>query len=157
MSDQEFEQDLNGAVKATKRVLSRADFKILEETGADLPTKLVAVPEWAKALGAAEGEEVFVLIRTLTGAERDNYESSLTTQRGKDRVVNLQNARAKLVALCMIDENTGDRLFSDREIGVLGKRSAAALDRLFDACRELSGLSSKAVEELTEEMKESPN
>lgn len=139
------------------KVINRADFIRLDETGADLPTRYVSVPEWAAALGLPEGQELFVLIRTLTGFERDSYESSLTQQRGKDRIVNLQNARAKLVALCMVDEQSGERLFNDREVGLLGKRSAAALDRLFDACRELSGLTPEAVEELTEEFKENPN
>lgn len=103
----------------------------------DLPTERVVVPEW-------NGE---VLVRALTGAERDTFEQSIVEQRGKSTRMNLQNLRAKLVALTVVDEE-GKRLFSDEDAKLLGQKSAAALNRIFEVAQRLSGLRPEDVEEL---------
>lgn len=107
----------------------------------DLVHEDVSVPEW----GAV------VRIRALTGLERDRYEESLTIvrQQGKKqtREAHMANARAKLVALCAINED-GTPLFERAQVDALGAKSAAALDRLFDAALRLSGLKEAEVEEL---------
>jgi len=102
--------------------------------------EVVPCPEWG-------GE---VRLRSLTGAERDAYEQSLVQTRGKSREMNLRNARAKLVALCAVDEN-GNRLFTDQDVAALGRKNAKPLDRLFDVARRLSGLSEDDVDRLTED------
>lgn len=106
----------------------------------DREYEVVPCPEWG-------GE---VRLRSLTGAERDAYEQSLVQTRGKSREMNLRNARAKLVALCAVDEN-GNRLFSDQDVAALGRKNAKPLDRLFDVARRLSGLSEGDVDRLTED------
>jgi len=106
----------------------------------DREYEVVPCPEWG-------GE---VRLRSLTGAERDAYEQSLVQTRGKSREMNLRNARAKLVALCAVDEN-GNRLFSDQDVAALGRKNAKPLDRLFDVARRLSGLSEDDVDRLTED------
>jgi len=106
----------------------------------DREYEVVPCPEWG-------GE---VRLRSLTGAERDAYEQSLVQTRGKSREMNLRNARAKLVALCAVDEN-GNRLFTDADVNALGKKNAKPLDRLFDAARRLAGLSEDDVDRLTED------
>jgi len=106
----------------------------------DREYEVVPCPEWG-------GE---VRLRSLTGAERDAYEQSLVQTRGKSREMNLRNARAKLVALCAVDES-GKRLFTDADVNALGKKNAKPLDRLFDAARRLSGLSGDDVDRLTED------
>ncbi len=106
----------------------------------DREYEVVPCPEWG-------GE---VRLRSLTGAERDAYEQSLVQTRGKSREMNLRNARAKLVALCAVDEN-GNRLFTDADVNALGKKNAKPLDRLFDVARRLSGLSEDDVDRLTED------
>ena len=106
----------------------------------DREYEVVPCPEWG-------GE---VRLRSLTGAERDAYEQSLVQTRGKSREMNLRNARAKLVALCAVDEN-GNRLFSDADVNALGKKNAKPLDRLFDVARRLSGLTEDDVDRLTED------
>lgn len=105
----------------------------------DIPTKLVSVPEWG-------GD---VRMRGLTGTERDQYEASLFQQRGEKRVLRTENARARLVALCLIGDD-GERMFSDAEMKELGRKSGKVLDRLFDEARKLSGLGNDDVEELVE-------
>ena len=131
------------------KVLTRANFDTLETTGSDLPRELVSVPEWADP--GDDPTQVFACVRSLMGWERDQYEASL--QSGPNRTLNLENARAKLVALCLIDPTTGERLFSSKEAHLLGKRSAKALDRLFDVCRKLNGLTKEAVTDLATELK----
>lgn len=105
----------------------------------DMKTTDVDVPEWGGT----------VRLRTLTGGERDKFESDSIDQRGKSNKMNLINLRARLVALCAVDE-TGKRMFGDNEVSKLGAKSAAVLDRLFQAAQELNGMTQKDVEELTE-------
>jgi hypothetical protein len=111
----------------------------------DLKTETVDVPEWGGV----------VLVRAMTGEERDQYESSVVEQRGKDTRVNLRNARAKLVALSSVDES-GAKLFTQADVAALSKKSASALQRVFDVAMRLSGISSADLDELTEEVQENP-
>lgn len=104
----------------------------------DLVTKDVPVPEWG-------GE---VRLRSLTGAERDQYEAdSIKTGKGGRREHNLSNLRARLIALCAIDDN-GNPLFTRGDVMRLGQKSALALERLFDEATKLNGMSDEDVEEL---------
>jgi len=112
----------------------------------DLPTEQVPVPEW-------KGD---VLVRSLTGVERDAFEESLYTGQGKDRQQNLSNLRARLAALTVVDEN-GNRVFSDDDAAQLGEKSAAALDVVFSVAQRLSGLSARDVEKLTKNSKPGPS
>jgi hypothetical protein len=104
----------------------------------DLPRELVEVPQWGGS----------VYVRALTGAERDTFETSIVEQRGKSTKMNLKNIRAKLVALTVVDEE-GNRIFSDSDASALGKKSAAALDKVFEVAQRLSGLRPEDVEELS--------
>lgn len=115
--------------------------KILQAN--DLPRELVEVPEWGGA----------VYVRGLTGTERDKFEASLVEQRGKNTRLNMQNARAKLVALSVVDEN-GNRIFNDADVKLLGNKSAVALQRIFDVAQRLSGLTAEDMDELTKNSEE---
>ena len=135
-----FQEYLDKKVKLLTRAL-------VEQT-AELKTEIVDVPEWGGA----------VLIRELTGEERDDYEAEIVGERtGKDRRINLRNIRAKLVARSLIDPETNQRMYSDREIGILGRKSAKALNRVFEACQRLSGLTDEDVKELETAMVAHPN
>ncbi len=102
----------------------------------DLKLEKVAVPEW--------GGDVF--ISEMSGTDRDAYEMSLLVRQGDKFVQDLSNARAKLVARCLVDED-GKRLFTEADIAALGKKSGAVLDRLDDVAKRLNGLEAKAVED----------
>jgi hypothetical protein len=104
----------------------------------DILEELVEVPEWKGT----------VRVRGLTGRERDAYEASLFEQRGRNTKTNLQNARARLVVLSVVDAR-GQRMFTESQIPELGAKSAAALDRIWKKARDLSGMSDQDVEELT--------
>lgn len=104
----------------------------------DITTETVSVPEWGG----------YVLVKVMSGTERDAFESSIFEQKGKDIQRNLGNLRAKLVSKCLVDEK-GNRLFSDKEIEIIGKKSAKVLDRIYEVCVKLNGIGPKDVEELT--------
>jgi len=109
-----------------------------DRTFADVPC-----PEWGGT----------VRLRSITGAQRDAYEQSLMQQRGGSKQLNMRNARAKLIVLCAVDES-GRPMFSEDDLAALGRKNARPLDRLFDACRKLAGLSDNDVDELTEDFDE---
>ena len=89
------------------------------------------VPEWGGT----------VRVATMTASERDRWESE--TYGGEKP--NTEDYRARFVALCLVDE-AGNRLFSNKEVSDLGKKSAAALHRVFKAAQELNALSDAEVE-----------
>lgn len=99
----------------------------------DLPCEIVAVPEW--------GGDVYV--KGLSGKERDSLESTMLQNKG-----DYNNLTARLAALTICDEQ-GNRMFSDKDIEALGRKSAAALRRVVEKAQELSAVSQSDVEELT--------
>lgn len=103
----------------------------------DLVVQSVAVPEW--------GGDVYV--RGLTGNERDAYEAGLIRvgSNGKVETVTAQ-ARGRLAAIGLCDEK-GRRLFTDDDARQLGDKNAAALGRICDRIRKLSGMDAEAIEE----------
>lgn len=96
---------------------------------------------------AVDGLAEPVYIRTLTGRERDAFESACFTQRGKTRVLNTDNIRAKLLVRSICDKD-GVRVFTDADVDAIGDMPASVLDELFTVAQRLSGLSSTDVEEL---------
>jgi hypothetical protein len=98
----------------------------------------VSVPEW-------DGE---VRVRSLSGLERDRWEASMLRQVGNTQKTDYANARAKLVAASAVDE-AGNLMFPDaKDVVALGKKSSAALDRVFAVCKRLSGVSDEDIEDL---------
>src|SRR5262249_4971199 len=102
----------------------------------DLVTEEVQVPEWGGT----------VLVRGLTGRERDEFEASMMVHRGGQMVADVRNSRAKLVAKCVVGDD-GKRLFADEDAAALGEKSGAALARVFDVVARLSGLSEDDVKD----------
>lgn len=104
----------------------------------DIKTEAVDVPEWGGT----------VMVRGLTGKQRDGFEQEITQHKGAKTTVNLANARAKLVQLSVIGDD-GALLFSREDVAALGAKSASALQRVFDVASRLSGLSTADMDELT--------
>ena len=108
--------------------------------------KLLAAKVRTEAVSLPEIGEV-VTVRGMTGVERDAFESGCLKGKGKNREVNLENMRAKLVAYCCVDEQ-GQRVFSDADVKALGEGPANLLDRLFAVAQRLSGMRDEDVDEL---------
>jgi len=127
----------------SKKFLTKAE--ILAQD--DLKTREVFVPEW----------DAWVKVRTMNASERDRFESSTVVRKGRSVTTNLENIRARLCILCLIDSETGERLFQDEDTWPLGGKSAAALDRIFTAAQELNGLRDTDIEELAGESNAAQN
>jgi hypothetical protein len=112
----------------------------------DLPREKVDVPEWGGT----------VMVRALTGAERDAFEQSIVDTRGKSAKANLANIRAKLCARCIVDD-AGTRVLDDGDALSLGEQSANALQRVFNVAQRLNGMSPSDVEELAKNSKPGPS
>ena len=103
----------------------------------DLKTEDVEVPEWGGT----------VRVRGLTGTQRDAYQFSIVHIEGNKATSDLTNVSAKLVAASLIDEQ-GNLLFDEAEVNALGRKSAGALQRVFEVASRLSGLSKADIEML---------
>ncbi len=94
----------------------------------DLPLTRVKIPEWNMTLH----------VRRLTAEERDEHDT-MVYEDGKNETK--ASFRARLVAFALCDAE-GNRLFADPRDGArkLGRKSALAIRRLFDAAAELSAM-----------------
>lgn len=104
----------------------------------------VPVPEWGKKNQQPPSK---VRVRSLTGTDRDAFETSLLVGTGKNQRMSTLNIRAKLAALSIVDAR-GEPLFGLEDILALGEKNAAALDRVFEVSQRLSGISDADVENM---------
>jgi len=112
----------------------------------DIEIEKVEVPEWGG----------YVFVKGMSGLERDTFEASIVQQRGNNSKVNMVNIRAKLASATICDKS-GVRMFNDKDVSELGKKSANALQRVFDVAQRLSGITGGDIEELAEEMEANPS
>lgn len=104
------------------------------------------VPEWHGS----------VRIKMLSAKERDEYEASMVDYKNGNARPNMVNARARLVQLACINED-GTRMFTRGDIKVLGDLPAAGLQRVFNKVNEMSAITDKDLEEMTEGFDDSPD
>lgn len=111
----------------------------------DIERELVHVPEWGGS----------VYVQAMTGRQRDMFEESLQVRRGKKIETSIVQFRAKLVALCVVDEN-GQRIFSEADVQALGDKSAAALTRIAEVASRLSSITEADAEEMIKNSESGP-
>ena len=104
----------------------------------DIPVEAVVVPEW-------KGRTV--LVCGMTAAGKNAYEASLLDIKGTTRKVKLENATAKLLARTLVNRQR-QLLFTETDIEALGRKSAAALERLAAVAQRLSSMRQEDVEAL---------
>lgn len=80
---------------------------------------------------------VVLLVREFNGSARDTFEQSMVKVVDGKRQADLTNMRPKLVAACVIDDETNLPMFSVDE---LAAAPASFLDPLFEAAQRLNGL-----------------
>jgi hypothetical protein len=105
----------------------------------DCQTETVDVPEWGGS----------VLVRVMTGTQRDRFEAALL----KDRS---DNIRARLAA-CTICDDAGHLLFSEADILSLGDKNGSALTRVWEVAVRLNGIGNDDVEALAGNSKAIPS
>jgi hypothetical protein len=117
--------------------------ELLKKAKGSLLTKEFDVPEW----------QTTVRIKELTGLERGRYERSIMSidRKSGNIVPELTHARARLVSMCLVDDN-GNRMFtdSDEDLLTLGNLPSKGLDRIYEAAQELSGLGEDETDEAVE-------
>jgi hypothetical protein len=92
----------------------------------------IQVPEW--------GGDVY--IRTISGSERDAFEDSYAEQK-------MKAFRVRFLVLTLCDDS-GERLFEDKEADDLGKKSSVVINRLFDKAWQHNAFTQEAVDALGE-------
>lgn len=103
----------------------------------DQETVDVIVPEW-------RGETV--RLRSMTADDRDGWETAIIVRNDLPPAERQRGLRARLVALCAVNDR-GERIFGDEDVAALARKSAKAIDRLFDAAMKLNRLGAKDVED----------
>lgn len=106
----------------------------------DTPLEKVLVPEWADG-----DKDAYVMVKGMTGRERDQWEFSIFTDPSSSNARDFTDYRAKVCLRCMCDDD-GNRLFSDKDVEQLSNKNGAALDRVFQVARRLSGLGANQLE-----------
>lgn len=102
----------------------------------DIEIEKVEVPEW--------GGHVYV--KTMSGKERDLFEvNQVIGESAEDKYGDI---RARMAAMTICNEK-GELLFDYNDIMALGKKSVAALNRVFSVAQRLSRLKNVDVEEMS--------
>ncbi len=94
----------------------------------------VSVPEW--------GGDVYIKI--MSGAERDYFE--LTAAKAVENPGS-NSVRAALCSATICDDK-GKRLFTNNQTASLAKKSAVALNRIYEKARALNKVTDEDIEEL---------
>ena len=108
----------------------------------DLKTESVAVPEWG-------GE---VMIRVLSGAQRDRLDAFLARTLDKDGKLKDPTGMRTLVCVLACCDAQGAALFKPEDVDALKAKSSAALDRVFKAAAKLNGLGDAGIEDARENL-----
>ena len=102
----------------------------------DIKEKTITVPEWG-------GE---VKIKSLTSLEKDRIESFIFNE-SRTAIITEAEVKARYLVYSIITED-GKRMFTDLDAKELGKKSAAAVDRVFMALQEICAISDSDVEKM---------
>ncbi len=102
----------------------------------DQPRESVECPEWGQTL----------LVRTLTGAERDTFENSVQ-QASRGKGIDLRGLKVKLVQLTLVTDD-GEQVFESGDQLLLNGKSSRVIDRIFQVAQRLNGLSAEDADEM---------
>lgn len=130
----------NGHIKG---LLTASD--ILEAD--DIRSEYVEVPEWGGT----------VKIQGLTGEQRNRVGALMRAESKKTSEEEaLSYFQMRIAAASMVDED-GKRVFSQNDVAKLAKKSAAAIQRVYDVAAKLSGIGDEEVEKAKAELKGTRN
>lgn len=106
----------------------------------DVRTEEIEVKDWGGS----------ITIRQMTAEARDKYEQSFfeaVEEDGETKMVrDMSNARAKLIASCVID-GTGSLMFkTEQQVKLLGQKSSKTMDYIFEKCQKLNSISDDDME-----------
>ena len=111
------------------KVLTYSDIIAVEDIGAPVKEE---VPEWGGA----------VLIRKMSGRERDKFEEQCVRQT-RSKASNLTGLKCWLLSKCLVDVE-GKKLFTKPvDIDQLNKKNGEVVDRLYMRAQEINGIGKK--------------
>ena len=113
----------------------------------DIKTERVKVPEW--------GECAEVIVKAMTGEERDDLEA-LMAERRKGGKVDFKGLKVSVVIHTCVDES-GNRIFQNGDVDWLNQKSSCPLDRIFQAAAKLSHILPDSIEEMLGNSETDPN
>lgn len=93
-------------------------------------------------------------MREFSGIARDAYEQSMVRVVDGKREADLSNMRGNLVAASMIDDETGELMFTPDEAGAL---PASLLEPLFEAARRMNGLGGEQLDTAAKNSESGPS
>jgi len=93
-----------------------------------------------------------VIVQEMSADDRDVLELSMFEHSTDKEGPDLVNMRAKMIALCCIDEE-GNRLFSFDDAKKLGTVSGAVAQTIFGVAQKLSRTTKKDLEELVQDLR----
>ena len=100
----------------------------------DRAVEIIDVPEWGVKLE----------LRSMTALQRSEMQVEWATQEESSAALLYQS----MLQNCCFDPQTGDRVFDDEDgEWVLAEKSAEVVDRVAQACLQISGLSQDSVDE----------
>lgn len=102
----------------------------------DFRTDEIDVPEWGGT----------VLVRELSAAEADKTGFSMADKQGNIDLSKAEGLAIRVVALGVIDEKHR-RVFTEKDVEALGRRSRLAINRVATRIMQLSGLASETDED----------
>lgn len=104
----------------------------------DAITETVDVPEWGGS----------VIVKSMTGEQRDAFETAILKDKSDPSAgISFADLRARFVARVCVDEK-GVRVFDDSDVKALSRKSAKALDRVYDVGARLAGMRKEDAERL---------
>jgi hypothetical protein len=123
--------------------MKAAALRLTVQQANDIKREPVAIPEWGLS-----GEDA-IIVKGLTGAEREEYEQSCLKpgEAGQPSEVIYKDMKIKLVIRSCYDHED-KRIFMDSDASWLGEKSAMSLQRLYNVAAKLSALSAEDVKEL---------
>ena len=96
-----------------------------------------------------------VRIRSLKESERSAYEAARFTDGEVDEARTL-DSKARLIALCVCDED-GETVLTSEDVVALGDKDSAFTGLLFDECWQHCGFSRKDIETIVGNLKTIPD
>ena len=105
----------------------------------DLAREIIDLPEW----------DVAIEVRSMSARQRAGFAAQIEEAQREDGVVQRIESLWRVVLLtCCFDPETGDPVFEDADIDwLMEEKSGVVIDRLSNACLEVSGLKEKAIDE----------
>jgi len=115
------------------KILTKADILGAE----DFAKETHEVKEWGGS----------VMLRTLSGKERDEFEARISKASKDGKSIDIRGLKALLLSLALIDGD-GNLLFESAEADQLNLKSSKPINDLFEIAQRMNGIGQDAVDEL---------